>query len=108
MAKNATYRWRDWRVNEKSGQSIRLDDKRGLDKRKKRIGNGWWWTLAGRMGHCNSCGKRLMPRDKIAYNQGNRKIYCPNCARTECVADICKPSRKLQKMDESPAERTRA
>jgi hypothetical protein len=111
MAKNATYRWRDWRINEKSGQSIRADDKqskRSYGNQKKRIGNGWWWTLARRVAHCNSCTKRLAPRDKIAYNHGSRKIFCPNCARVQCVAAMCKPSKSLQRVGDVESEHTHA
>lgn len=99
MAKRDNRRWRDWRVSDASGQSIRTDDSRpqpaprASGKRKAR--NGWWWTLSGREVDCHSCGKHLLAREKIAYNHQTRKIFCPSCAIEESVSEMCKPSRKL-------------
>ena len=98
MAKNASYRWRDWRINTTSGQSIRADDKRGLgDRESEERGarNGWWWTLSARETDCKNCGKHLLADEKIAYHHQTRKIFCPDCAQAERVSEMCKPSRKL-------------
>jgi ribosomal protein S27E len=98
MARTESRRWRDWRVSDASGKSIRTDDNRSSGARtskKRRARNGWWWTLSGREVDCHGCGKHLLAREKIAYNHQTRKIFCPDCARAECVSEMCKPSRKL-------------
>ncbi|MGB7589047.1 MAG: hypothetical protein WBM00_10100 [Solirubrobacterales bacterium] len=100
MARRDYRRWRDWRINDTSGQSIRLDDERGRKGQGKQRGarNGWWWTLAARETHCGSCGELLLRNEKIAYHHQTRMIFCPDCARAERVAELCKPSRKVLKI----------
>lgn len=106
MAKNDRHRWWDWRVNVSSGESIRSREKpmrpaekRGQSKdRKRRAGNGWWWTLAWRKTGCDNCGKWISLHDKVAYNHQTKQVYCPKCAMAECIADKCRLSRKLRKV----------
>ena len=68
---------------------------------KKRPEKGWWWTVIDREAKCESCSRELQPPRKVAYNNGSRKVYCFDCAQKEGVADLCKPSRKLQKMEKA-------
>lgn len=97
MAKRDSQRWRDWRVNVISGQSIRADERRrppGLEK-KGRTGGGWWWTLIGRLARCGNCKRDLQPPEKVAYNHGSKRILCPDCAKAQCVSTMCRPSKKM-------------
>jgi hypothetical protein len=96
VAKRADRRWRDWRIDETSGRSIRPDDKRGRPERRKKreARSGWWWTLAVREAECGTCGKQLV-RQKIAYHHQTKQILCPECAQAECISELCQPSRKL-------------
>jgi len=100
VAKSELRRWQDWRINETSGRSIRADDKRGRRGKGRKSGSssGWWWTLAAREAECKKCGRQLL-QEKIAYRHQAREILCPECARDECVAEMCQPSRKLLRVD---------
>ena len=120
MAKRDSRRWRDWRVNQMSGESIRADDMRARRRlmetkepqqeqeqatqeqaTKKSPGQGWWWIPVGREGKCDGCEKELQPPQKVAYGYGRRKVYCPDCAQKEGIATECQPSRKLQRMEKA-------
>lgn len=114
MAKRDSHRWWDWRVSQVSGRSIRTDDKRGPGapektvKKKGRSGGGWWWTMIGREAQCDGCKAELQPPRKVAYNHNSRKVYCPECAKAQCVSTMCRPSKKLRSDSggEAVAERT--
>jgi ribosomal protein S27E len=99
VAKRDHQRWRDWRIDEASGRSIRADDKRGRPgkPKKQRARNGWWWTLAAREAECKGCGKQLL-NQKVAYHHQTREILCPDCAQAQCVSEMCQPSRRLLKV----------
>jgi hypothetical protein len=99
VAKSDRQRWRDWRINETSGRSIRADDRRGrLDKGKKSgPGSGWWWTLAAREAECKRCGKQLL-HQKMAYSYRTKETLCPDCAQEACVSELCQPSQRLLKV----------
>lgn len=113
MAKKDSHRWWDWRVNQVSGESIR--DQRGLGearraapqgKKKGGTGGGWWWTLIGREASCDKCKKELQPPEKVAYNHSSKKIYCPECAKAQCVSTMCRPSKKMLDQQRKPVAQT--
>jgi len=35
---------------------------------------------------------------KIAYRHHTREILCPDCAKEECIAEMCQPSQKMLKV----------
>lgn len=76
-----------------------MDDKGGRRGKDEKSGSksGWWWTLAARDAECKKCGKQLL-NQKIAYRYYTREILCPDCAQEESVAEMCQPSRKMQKV----------
>jgi hypothetical protein len=96
VSRSASRRWWDWRVDASSGQSIRVDDERGQGqepgKPKAHRPSDWWWTLIGQESDCDGCGKRMPPRQKVAYQRGTKKIFCSECARDVCVSTLSMPA----------------
>jgi hypothetical protein len=69
-------------------------------KQEARSNSGWWWLPIGKMASCCGCEKQLSPPEKVAFNYPTKEIYCPDCAQKRQIAEMCVPSRKLQKMAE--------
>jgi hypothetical protein len=84
--------------------STSTDERDGPEKKASKRGahsnSGWWWLPIGRMASCHDCEKQLGPPEKVAYSYPTKKIYCPDCAQKRQIAEMCVPSRKLQKMAE--------
>jgi hypothetical protein len=98
MAKSDCNRWRDWRVNRASGQSIRADDLPTPKRGRRGAGKGWWWTLAARQARCAVCRTHIGLDQKIAYHHQTQVVLCPACADAERVAEKCELSRRVLKV----------
>jgi hypothetical protein len=93
MSRSASRRWRDWRVDAGSGESIRFDDERRPEQRKQpQKASDWWWTLIGQESDCDGCGRHMPPRQKVAYQRGTKMIFCADCAQKVCVSTLSMPS----------------
>ncbi|HEY8083079.1 MAG TPA: hypothetical protein VIE64_05920 [Solirubrobacterales bacterium] len=93
--------------SQNAGPVGQLPERTQPDKEKRKRGqdsNGWWWLPIGRSASCSDCKKGLSPPEKVAYSYPTKKIYCPDCAQKQQVAEMCKPSRKLQKDGPGSAE----
>jgi hypothetical protein len=106
MARRASRRWRDWRVDE-SGRSIRSTTEREATAKSKRkskpkrakkgpMPSQWWEAFAPKGCVCDECGEAVPPGELTAYRHHPRRSVCVGCAKQIGIAERCKPSRKVR------------